>query len=159
MAWTSEADSQRGREALVVFHNYCVNHFSSYRLTFDQLLTAVTSQKGAKFLPEAIGQMIRESDMSLGKVEDAMEALAKRGGGRIPDNWMSWLNALADEASKVTFIDAASYVTVESAKDVAKGFAEVGDTILDTAKSIGFVAPLALTAAFLFIIYRKAKTL
>ncbi len=156
---TSEIDTQRGRQAIMVFHNYCAANYSSYRLSFDQLIAAVTSQKGAKFLPEALGQTIRETGMSLSKVDAAMIAIAKRGGGKIPDNWMAWLNALSDEASKINFIDAVSYTAIESAKDLANGAAQVGETILDTAKSIGVVAPLALTAAFLFIVYRKAKSI
>lgn len=159
MAWTSGGDAELGREAVVIFHNYCANNFSSYTLRLEELIASTEAQKGGRFFLEGMGMVIRETELSSSKVEDAMIALAKQGRGRIPDNWNTWIRVLGDEAAKVDWLDATAYTATETAKDLAKGAAQVGDVVLDTAKSIGVIAPLAITAALLFILYRKAKTI
>ena len=163
MGWfTSEnttlSDIDRGRAAVKEFHNYAIANYSrNYKMTFNELIDRLAGQN--KFFLEGLGLAINSTEMSDAKVSKAMRALADKGQGKLPTNWNSWFSVLKDEAVKVSFLDAATYTATESAKDIAHGFKEVGDVTLTTMKSVGVVLPLALTAAVLFVIYNKAKSI
>lgn len=154
-------DEARGLAALRAFFNMSAQNFGSKfpYANFDLFYDAVRQTKGARFIAEGLGLTIVVNNMSDSQVTSAMSALARQAQGRLPSNLNGWFQALSNEAAKINFLDAAVYVTTESAADVVKGAQAVGDAVVDTGKSFLAVGPLALLAAGLFILYRKSKSI
>lgn len=154
--FTPKSAEERAREAFREFHNYSLLKYpKAYALTLDELIKQASVKN--RFLSEAIGDAIIFNDMSSSKVQKAMYSLADRQKGTVPPNWMSWIGALTNQSTQVSVLESVPYVATESAKDVVKGFAQVGDTAITTLKSFGAIAPLAILAAGLFIFYSKTR--
>lgn len=159
----SSPDTQisKGREALLYFHNASVG-YQNYGLTFDGLLTKVSKGKPTIFL-EGFGLAIESLDeggfFSFGtsKVKDAMLALARKAQGRIPTNYSDFFSALSDEAMNYSFVDAAGFVGVETAKVVGTGLVDVGDNVITTLKGLNFLFPIIILGGVAFIAYSKIR--
>ena len=151
---------QKGREALLIFHNDSVI-FDNYGLTFDALLNQVSSGKPTQFL-EGFGFAIESLDdggwLSFGpsKVKSAMKDLASRAAGKVPSQ-ASFFSALSGEAQNFSFSEAAGFVTVETAKEVGSGLVEVGNVAKDTLKSLGQFLPIIVVVAVGYIVYSKTR--
>jgi len=148
----------KGREALKYFHNQACK-YSSYNLTFDQLLSQVGGKRPDIFL-EGMGTAIEATGMGSGKVEDAMEALADRGQGKVPASMNSFFSALSDRATTITFTDAvgaAPQIATEVAGDVVKGAASVGDTVLTTLSSLQTILPLLVVGGVIYVFVSKVR--
>jgi hypothetical protein len=154
------ADESAGLTALKEFFNYSVSEFSDFSYSnFDNFYSTVKAVPHSAFIAEGLGLAINSNEMSGSSVTAAMHALADQGGGKIPSSMNGWFSALTNEASKVNFLDATVYVAQTSAVDLANGAKYVGDQVIETGKSLLSIAPLALTAAALFILYRKSKSI
>lgn len=159
----SNAENQinKGREALLYFHNDSVV-YPNYGLTFDGLLNQVSKGKPSIFL-ESFGFAIESMDngmffhYDMGKVKDAMQTLASKAQGQVPANSTSFFSALSDEAMNYSFVDAAGFVGVETAKEVGSGVVQVGDTLLTTLKGLGYLFPIIVIGGIAFIAYSKVR--
>lgn len=158
-----DAQIAKGREALLYFHNDSVK-FPNYGLTFDTLLMKVSGGKPTIFL-EGFGLAIESIDdggfFSFGtnKVRDAMKALAEKAQGKIPATKGAFFTALSDEAMNYSFVDAAGFVGVETAKKVGEGLVEVGDTVATTLKGLGVIFPFIVIGGIAFIAYSRVRKL
>lgn len=150
----------KGRAAFVYFHNRA-SRYPDYNYTLDEALKTVSrGEKNIGFFTDGIGGLIREiqSDgfLSGNKVKNAMENLADKGAGKIPDR-NTFFAALSSEAQDFTFREAAPFVLVESAKEVATGAQAVGDSIITTGKILTTIGPIVVVSAILYIIFYKTK--
>jgi hypothetical protein len=72
--------------------------------------------------------------------------MATQSHGRLPSNNFDFFRYLSNEATKISWVDAASYVTVETAKDVLKGTAEVGDSIISAGRALNSILPILIVS-------------
>lgn len=156
----NQNDMDRGREAFVYFHNRA-SRYSGYSYTLDEALKIVArSEKNIGNFTDSLGGLIREiqSDGFLtgNKVKNAMENLADKGAGKVP-NINTFFSALSNEAQDFTFKEAAPFVLIESAKEVATGAQAVGDSIITTGKILTTIGPIVIVGAILYIVFYKTK--
>lgn len=150
----------KGKEALTYFHNQAML-YPNYNLTYQRLLDIVGGgeKKNGYFL-EGLGLAIEEVGeggwFSGNKTKTAMESLADKGKGRIPQQ-SAFFSAIAGEAMNINWFDAAPSVVVGVAQDVVEGVAEGGKSVITTLKSLNVVLPAVAVAAVLYLIYAKVK--
>lgn len=156
-----EIQIQKGREAIIYFHNDSVV-YPNYDLTLDELIYQVSKGKPAIFLEGfgfAIESLNTDGFFSGNVVKDAMEKFARRAQGRIPDNMSAFFNALSNEATQVNWVEATGYVAKDVAVQVGDGLVEIGDTVTTTLKSVGVILPILVVGALAFIVIEKSKRL
>lgn len=156
----NQNDMDKGREAFVYFHNRA-SRYSDYKYKLDEALKIVArSEKNIGNFTDSLGGLIREiqSDgfLSGNKVKNAMENLADKGAGKVP-NINTFFAALSNEAQDFTFKEAAPFVLIESAKEVAVGAQAVGDSIITTGKILTTIGPIVVVSAILYIVFYKTK--
>lgn len=152
-----DANIARSREALSYFHNQA-SQYSGYNLTFNQLLDRVGGG-GAKtsiFL-DGFGFTIEQVGLSTSKLKTAMENLADDGHGQLPELQSSWFSALSSEAQHINWVAAIPEIAVGVAGDVAKGFAEGGESVIGVLKSMNVIIPILVIGGFVFIAVMKIK--
>lgn len=152
---------QKGREAIVYFHNESLA-YPSYNLTLDALIHQVSKGKDSIFLEGfgfAVEQLNTDGFFSGNVVKNAMEKFAQRAQGRVPDNMSAFFNALSNEATSVNWVDATGYVAKDVAVQVGEGLVEVGETVTTTLKGLSFVLPFLVIGALIFIVVEKSKKL
>lgn len=157
-ASNKDPDYIRGIKILRMYHDFMLNYPSQYKISFDDLIAVFESKFGITKAPiyiEGIGLAANINEMSDSDCEDAMEALADAGQGKIPDNWQAWSNALGEVAKNPGFFKALTFTAVETAKDVGTGFQKLGDTLITT-MNIGryFLPVLILGGAALYVYFR-----
>ena len=161
MSWFSfqpENDIDKGRQALVYFHNESLK-YPNYSYTFEELLIAVGKSHQDIFL-DGFGFAVTANDMSDSKVKMAMEALAHKTMGNIPSNNNTFFKALSDaqmELSPLDYIKATPEVLFESVKDIGAGVKEFGDSTITTLKSLNAILPLAIVGGVLFVFISKVR--
>lgn len=85
---SADVQIQKGREALLIFHNDSVV-FDNYGLTYEALLNQVSGGKPSNFL-EGFGFAIESLDdgswlsFNASKVKSAMQDLASHAQGKVP---------------------------------------------------------------------------
>lgn len=152
------SDVDRGREALTEFHNYSVG-FSSYDLTYNELLQVVGGKHPDIFL-DGLGLAIREIGMTTSQVKEAMRALADKAQGKIPPNQSAFFMALSNRIQNISTSDwllATPQLLLESGKDIAMGFKQVGEAVLDTGKSFLVIGPLLIVAGVVYFGFLYSK--
>lgn len=96
------------------------------------------------------------------KIASAMQALASQGGGAIPGNQNTFFSAVQNQAQAFSFFDAAAFVAVESAKQIASGVADVGQDLLDTGSAIlkyrNYIL-IAVSLAGAALLWKKLETM
>lgn len=161
MSWFNsqpQNDIERGREAMVYFHNSMVG-YPGYELTLDEMIEQVSKGKPQIFL-EGLGFAIISIDMRESQVRDAMTNLAAKCGGRMPANNVVFTNALSNRIQNISLTDwvyGSPEIALNIGKDVVKGAQQVGDTILTTAGGLLAIAPLGIIAAVVFIGYMRTR--
>lgn len=180
-------DTERGMMALKYFHNESLKHYSSnYPHTrMEQLVDAMKVKYGKVDVVGAIGMNVYYSEINEPDIEEAMEAVARQGQGRLPENWNSWLSALTDAQQTFEFSDwfsiaeetadealapvtsaiksakygaeAVGFVATETAKDIGSGAVAIGGAVIDTGKTLLMFAPLAIVVGIGFIAYAKTR--
>ena len=162
-------DYSKGREALVYYHNAMVRLFSSqYKLALNELFRGLVARNGQRFFIEGMGLAIINSDMSLKQVNEAMTSLASKSGGKIPATNGAFYNALQGVATIGSWVDMATFVGAETAKDVVIKLATGGEKILSTAEnladstvsvasSLKYVVPIILVGGALIYAYNTSK--
>jgi hypothetical protein len=161
MSWFNfqpQNDIDKARDAMVAFHNRMLK-YPIYTLKYEELISAVAPKSPQIFL-EGLGFAISSIEMSSGKVQEAMEALADKCQGKIPNNQNYFFSALSDREMNINFMDwvkATPTIAADTAKDVGKGAVEIGNAVIDTGKSLLTIGPLVVVAAVLFIVYAKTR--
>lgn len=150
----SDPDYIRGVDILKRFYDLNKSLYSSkVNYTFDQMLTTLQGRTGQKAFIEGLGFGINASGYTNSTVQSAMRKLAEQARGQIPSKNSDFRNVLIDEGTKVNFVDAVSFVATESAKDVVKGVAKVGDSVIATGQVLSFIMPF-LPFIALFILFK-----
>lgn len=152
-----KSDYEVGLNALKYFYNEQRSRFPKLALkSLDELVKVLESRKGGKNFLLGLGLGINLGEIPEYRVRTAMETLAINSGGKIPLNNNDFRNYLINEATKVSYVDAVTYTVIESTKDITKGVAEVGETVLTTGKVISFIMPF-LPFIILYVLYRIVK--
>jgi len=155
-----ENDIDKARLALIAFHNQSLAFAPKYSENLNSL-TSIVGGKNPTIFMESLGLAINSIGMSIGQTEDAMKSLAVQSQGNIPVQ-SNFFRALSDRISNPTFIDyvkATPQVAGESALDIVKGAAEVGNAVLDTGKTLLIIGPLLVVTAIVFIGYKRTRLL
>lgn len=124
--------------------------------TFEEMLKTIESRAGGKTFADGLGLGAIFAEMSSSDTYAAMNALAKKAGGKIPSQNGDFKNFLIDQATSINFVDAVVYTASESAKDVVKGAQEIGDSVLRTGKLVTWLLPVAVI--YFGYLYLKKKT-
>jgi hypothetical protein len=128
----------------------------TFKYSLPDFLAIIKKLKMGNAIVDGLGGAIRETDISDSQVNNSMWDLARRGGGKIISSLQDFFFALNGEASKVKFVDAAAYVLVESAKDVAVGAQAVGNQLILTGKILTFLLPVIVLGAVYFYLDGKS---
>lgn len=153
------ADQEKGRLCFKFFHNFASQNFSAYPFQkMDDLIATVKTQKGALFVDEYLGSVAGQLDLSDADLKESMEDLAKKLGGGIPANWITWGNALADKVNDYSLYSAAKYTVVETAKDVVGGVAEIGDSAIFTLNVMKYLIPVLIIGGVGWIGYSRIRS-
>lgn len=151
----------KGREALMYFHNHAMLYPQNYKLEFDELIQtlAKTDELRSAWLKN-IGEAISSLSISDSEVKSAMEKMADEGQGRLPGVQTEWANALIDKSHEFSFIRKTSQVgdaIVEGSKEFVTDVADIGGSVITSAKLLGNIAPFVLAGAVIFIILMRTK--
>lgn len=155
-------DYQRGYDAIAYYHSAMrALYASSFRYSLPEFIAILKRLPGAKALEEGLGLGTRtagpdETPLSESQVRRAMDNLARRGGGKIPSKYLDFFFSLSNEAVKINFVDAAAFVTVESAKDVITGAQSVGDSLITSFKILNFLLPAIVILFVYFWLNKKS---
>lgn len=142
-----------GERLLKVFHIENRN-YSNYKLSYAELKHALEIRRGQSNFVRSLGGTIAVSGTPESDAIKAMKNLAHSSKGRIPSTNGAFTQAIVDRATDFSFVDAVSFTAIETAKDVAKGVQEVGNTLLDTAKILKMVF-IPTFFLILFLYFRK----
>lgn len=149
-------DVQTGEKVLRAFHSYWRTQPNSGGVSYEKMMELLNQRRpGGSFLLEGIGLGVRSAEISDNRIDAAMRKLAADSGGRLPARNQDFFTYLSNEAVKIDFVDAAIFTAKESAKDIVKGAAAVGDSLIFTGKVVTFILP-AVILLFLYI-YLKAQ--
>lgn len=164
MSWFSSVQNQsgieRGRNAFKAFHNYATANFpENYHLkNVDELVSAAKQGRSSLDLVTYVGDLANSLEISDTQVDEAMERLAKKGEGRVPQNWQNWGSALSDRVMDYSWFDAVTYTAVESAKDIGAGVAEAGDSAIFTLKVMKYLVPALIIGGVAWIGYSRIRS-
>jgi hypothetical protein len=145
-----------GERLIRAFHTENLK-FSNYTIPFEQLRRTLESRRGQKSFIRNFGGTIAVSGTSESDAIQAMKNLARLSHGKIPSVNVAFTQAIVDKATAFSFIDAAIYTTIESAKDIGKTAQAVGDTLINTGKILRFIFIPAFFLILGFYIYKRIK--
>jgi hypothetical protein len=151
-------DEIKGRAALVHFHNEALDFPENYHFSFEELVSALQKKSNGQFL-DGFGFAINSAEMSESAIKTAMINLADAGEGQLPAKWNDFFNALTKEATKFSFVDAATYTAAQTAKDLAVGAQQVGNAVIQTGSILTGIMPVVVVGAVLFIVAMRSKKL
>lgn len=151
----------QGREAIKYFHNQAVLN-RDYNYNFDQVLDLIGGggKKTSIFL-DGFGfaiSNVQNGYFDSSDIKKAMESLADKSDGKIPDQ-NSFFNAISNSASNPSFLTAASFTAVETAKTVGNGIVEVGNVAIDTLSSLKNILPIVIVGGVIYFLWSKTKRL
>lgn len=106
---------------------------------------------------DGIGFGVNSVSMSESRIDTAMKNLAQASGGKAPKNPLKIFDFLQNEAVKIDWLDAAVYVTAETAKDIGSGVAEIGDSLLTAGKVLNFLLPALVVIGVLWWVNDKTN--
>lgn len=148
----SQSDFDRGLHYMSLVHNNLVSDYSdTYGSTTFQEFQDWFGRV-AKFLPEGLGHTIALVEMDESDVQKAAKLLADRSRGNKFDwNWFD--DAIRQVSTNPSLTKLLGETAVASAGDIAKGTAQIGDSVLATGKTLLTIGPILIVAAVVFIGY------
>lgn len=150
-------DIDIGRASLIAFHNQSTK-FDNYNYTFNQMIEIASHGKPSVFL-DGFGMAVRTTGIRESKLDDIMIDLANKSKGQIP-SMNTFFSSLSSGASNLTFSDyllESPTIVKNVAVDLGKGAVEVGNSIIDTGKSLTVILPILLVGGLIFFVYNKTK--
>lgn len=153
------SDSERGKVILRYFYDRWKGYAGAFGISFEQLVTILKTRRpmGGEVFITGLADAVKNAEIPESKVKAAMENLAAASQGKIPGANGDFFNALNGVAINYNFVDAASFVAVESAKDIAKGAQSIGNQVILTGKILNFLLPVAGLFIAGYWIYRLTK--
>jgi hypothetical protein len=147
----SQSDLNRGREAMVCFHNASVGRGDYNFRTVDALIERVGGANPQIFL-DGLGFAINTVRMSSGDLDDAMTALAQKSGGKVP-NPNSFFSYISNQATKISYLDLSKDVASHVVSETASGLQKVGESVLFTGNLLVLALPLIVG----YIVYSNVR--
>jgi hypothetical protein len=176
----TDADTIAGMNALNTYWRFAKElnpqipqDFVQFLLALQQTLTPGKSDNFFKMQIRGIGTEVNVGGtpgyfstesvvpMKPGQVNDAMEALAKKGG-RVPSDMNVIRGFLTDTATQVQFLPALLYTMEATGGDVVVAVKESGEKVLEVAKNVEEAAVnvspgiVAASTNFQYLIYAAA---
>lgn len=112
-------DHQRGRNAIIKYHNKMCELYPSYNISLDNLVKGLRERQGQKFFLDQLGLQIINGDISEKTVTDAMNYLAVSGKGKIPATNNAFTTVLTNQVqAEVNYTDLGSFVVIQTAWDI-----------------------------------------
>lgn len=150
-------DLETGRKVLKAYYDYSRFYYPTiYKFSFDEFLKKYQpNQKKLEIYLDGIGFGVRGSEISQTRINSAMQKMVLNSKGGMPSNAGDFFKYLSNEAVKISYIGAIGFVAVESLKDVAKGAAAVGDSLLTTGKILTFIFPVIVLILVFFWVNSK----
>lgn len=142
-------DVSRGREAISYFHNASVG-YPGYNFSLDGMIQLLS--KNPAIALDGLGLAIRSASMSTSAVKDAMESLASRAQGRVP-NLNSFFSALSNRATQISYVDLAVDVGGHVLEQTGEGLQVIGDQVLFTGKILVYALPIIVG----YIVWQNVK--
>jgi len=143
-------DYNKGVETLKYFHNRAL-FYPKYTLTFEELLNSYGRK--SKFAVESVGLQVNILELSESRAQDAMEELADKGEGGIPEKWLGFSYALGQKAKETPVWEGIKFVTAETAKEVGVMFQEAGKGVIATLKASKYMIPVIIFGGVGFWLY------
>jgi len=147
------------------------SQYPNYQYTFDDLLNSIGKDNSGNVnedikkiriqgigwiaLSEKFNELLDDS-----KIQEAMYNLADLGQGQVPNNWLTYQQAVGRKAMDITFIDAVKYTVEETAQDILTGSQEIGESLMDvgsglqtTATVFKYAAPVLIFGGIALLVY------
>lgn len=150
-ALQSDPDFKSGLEVLKAFHSKA-SEFSSYKLSSVEDLIAFYGIKGP-YMVEGIGLNIRVNDIPISTAKNIVSKLADKGKGKVPENWMSYTNALKNYAMNPSIIDALKFTATESWKELEAPLTDLKEGAFSTLKISKYALPVLVWGGLGFLAY------
>lgn len=141
-----------GLELLKVFHEWNKKN-TSYKLTFDQLVSILESRPNQKNFLSTLGSSVVNSGTPKSAAIASMQSLGLRSRGKIPEANSYFIDAIVRKATEFKFVDAVVFTAKESAGDIVSGLQTVGNTAMATGKVLAFITPF-MPFIILFIVFK-----
>lgn len=146
----NQDDINKGREAMMYFHNASVGRGGYSPATLEACIAAV-GLNPTVFL-DGFGFAINTVRLSSGDVKSAMSALAAKANGKVPTA-NSFFAFIKNQSAQISYVA----LTVDVAKHVAvttgEGLQNIGSTVLNTSKLLLLAAPLIVA----YIVWMNVK--
>ena len=146
----------RGADALKRFHTASRSLFpNSVNYSYEELIGTLTKRTGQIAFVDSLGFAINSVGFSNSRVQSAMYSLAQKAQGKIPSKNGDFFNHLQNEGYKINFVDAVTFVTKESVKDIVTGAQAIGDSIITTGKIFNFLLPAIVGVVVYFWVMKQ----
>ena len=123
-------------------------------MTYDEV---VSQWKNPDIQLDGLGLQYREVlGQDLSDLMDAMDSLARASNNKVP-NFNSFVIAIRDRAINPSLFQTATFVTVETVKELGTGAQSLGDQLIDTAKILNTLLPFAIIGVIGFIGWNWTK--
>lgn len=151
-AMKNSASYKLGLQAITEFHNQALKYGSNYPFKVVDELISFYGAKGP-FLVDGIGYLMPQIDISLSEAQDIMKELAIQGAGKVPENWMSFNNALSNYAQNPGILKALTFTAAESWKEVEKPLSDLKEGTFTALSFSKYAMPILLWGGLGFLGY------
>lgn len=142
-------DKELGSKVFYSFWNWNRTFYpNNFKLTYSQFLESHGKKKDIYI--DGVGGGVRESKISDSRIDSAMRSLALASQGRMLSNPQKMFDFMMNENAKIDWVDAGSFVLIQSGKDVIGGAEQLGNSLIKTGKILNFILPAVLIIVVLF---------
>lgn len=139
-----------GREILKTFHDVSLK-YPEYTLTFEELLNFYGTK--TPFMLEGLGDDVLSFGLiTLEQAKETMRNFAGITQGEVPENWQAYHFAITRMASQPDFWRGLQFVSVETAKTVARGVQEHGKQAITTLEMYNKYLPWILLGGGILVL-------
>lgn len=128
-----DTDYIRGKDILTQFHNFSLGYPDYPFLNVDELMDYYG--KVGHYLAVGLGLSAREMNLGAGDTEEIMLSLAEKSKGLVPEKWQDYNTVLINYAINPSILNSLKYTFVQTAKDLEKPLAAVGEGVVGVLKS------------------------
>lgn len=122
----SDADDiARGQAIMSQFYTSYTSAYGQPSFSLDEFLAKYATPGNGNLL--SLGLAATAAGMSDAQTQTAMDALVGQGGGKLPANWNPFVAALSNQATNVSWIDAAMFAASQLPSQVESGVTAVAD--------------------------------
>lgn len=144
-----------GLDAFQKFYNMQrLFHGNKVTYSFDEMLNFYGKKKDVYL--NFVGDLITDKIVTQGRLDAALNQLARDSNGLILKNPILISNYIQNQAVKMDWVEMTKFVAIESSKDILKGAAAIGDSIISTGKILTYLLPVIVIGGL--FIYANQKS-